>query len=561
MLNGLAGALAGKITGGGRASDLLKKRSVSIGQGSIGVNVGTTAGFDGPSPTGGTPRTGGAPTAAPTPTGGGFDPNQDLVKGQAEFDRRVAAGEFDPTTPTTPTAPSSPAIVGETEQISQGTEGIRDDRKLVKAEADDALAGLDAVQGLAQTDLRGRLADLDKLVEESRTLSETDLTDIERAGTTAGAAFDPLIAEARESKRQGLAKAVVGTGERGGFESTQFAGQAALTPIEEGTFVGAGGELSKIKGQLDLNIQKLQVAKQQAIESARAAASMAKRTGKREDAALAANLLDKARQVFDAEQNAVERRIDIAGKLQDMRQAAVSFNQDVQDRTLSDIEKLVAVGGDIPDELRGQVEEVMGEGFVDKFASASKAASEAQNEQDEVAAAKEVIDILAKLPEGRTITLKGTVYEGVKSVNPQTQIFKSLDASGQEVFITLDKRTGDIIGTAQGVQTGKFAHGAEDGGGEGETFEQFVDRKQNAENLTFNLGDPNVESDLRAEFEASQPGEFLSQLEATSAQKRSIQAKNLDPNDPQNLADLLNKSGAFAKGDGGEPVSFFSEED
>jgi len=100
-------------------------------------------------------------------------------------------------------------------------------------------------------------------------MGDSDRQRIEEAGRTAGYQYDPLINQAQEQKRQGMPKAVIAAGERGGFMNTQFSGRAALQSTEGGDFIGAGGQLESIKSAYDLNISNLQVQKSRAIAEAK----------------------------------------------------------------------------------------------------------------------------------------------------------------------------------------------------------------------------------------------------------------------------------------------------
>lgn len=215
-----------------------------------------------------------------------------------------------------------------------GTEELRGAETENKFDANSALKDIFDQQDKVFASFQEQSAEIAQLAEESRKLTAFDLNKIEQAGEAAGLEFDPLIAEARESKRQGLAKATVGAGERGGFMNTQFAGQAALTQTEGGDFVGAGGVLSQVKGKLEANIQKLQVAKIQANTAARAAAEKAIRTGKKEDLAIAQGIFKDAQDLFKIQNDLVTKRVDLIAKQEERAQARTEFKQEQEDRTV-----------------------------------------------------------------------------------------------------------------------------------------------------------------------------------------------------------------------------------
>ena len=66
-----------------------------------------------------------------------------------------------------------------------------------------------------------------------------------------------MITEAEESKRQGMPKALINAGQRGGLMNSQFAGAAAAFATQGEDFFGAGGKLENVKSALDKNISAL----------------------------------------------------------------------------------------------------------------------------------------------------------------------------------------------------------------------------------------------------------------------------------------------------------------
>ena len=186
-------------------------------------------------------------------------------------------------------------ITGSTNSISQGTgETIRGDASALDVLGEQTQNFLN--ETVSSPDLSAALASLSAQRDTLKTLSQQDLAAIDQAGTEAGLAFDPLITEAEKAKRFGLPKALVGAGERGGLMNTQFAGAAALTPTEGGTFFGAGGELERIKSVYDDNISKIKANKEQAIAQAKIAARQAIISGKKDDFNIAVQLYNLARQ-------------------------------------------------------------------------------------------------------------------------------------------------------------------------------------------------------------------------------------------------------------------------
>lgn len=196
----------------------------------------------------------------------------------------------------TPTAPKVPFGMEENLNISEGTEKIEDDVNNIKTDLEDTKADADkAITEAPETSLQNQFSDIQNDIANINRTSKDELRQIEQAGVSAGRQFDPLIREAEETRRQGMPRDVIRAGERGGFMSTQFAGRAALQPIEGGTFVGAGGRLEQQKSAYDRQILDLKSAQQRAISAAESAARTAIRTGKREDVKMSQDMLNLAR--------------------------------------------------------------------------------------------------------------------------------------------------------------------------------------------------------------------------------------------------------------------------
>lgn len=217
---------------------------------------------------------------------------------------------FTPYTPKLPDAPASnlnlPGITGNDTVVSQGTaETIRTDNSILGSLGSQVEKIVN--EPASSSELTTSLANLMAERERINTLTNADLAAIESAGAAAGAAYDPLIKEAEQSKRAGMPKAVVNAGERGGFMNTQFAGAAALAQTVGGDFVGAGGELERIKSVYDDNISKLRSNKQRAIDEAKTAATKAALTGKKQD-------FDTAVQLYELARQSHQDAIDLASK-------------------------------------------------------------------------------------------------------------------------------------------------------------------------------------------------------------------------------------------------------
>lgn len=149
--------------------------------------------------------------------------------------------------------------------------------------------------------------------------------------------YAPLIAEAEQAKRQGLPKAIIGAGERGGFMSTQFAGGAALQPTEGGTFLGEGGELNRIKSVYDQNILSLRAQAKAAQIRAMSTARVAVRTGKREDYQLARESFEDAQRRSKEAIQVAQEKVNLVSQALGRQRENIAFGQSQQDRETEQI--------------------------------------------------------------------------------------------------------------------------------------------------------------------------------------------------------------------------------
>lgn len=390
-----------------------------------------------------------------------FNPNQDLERTRLAYEASLAK-------PVVPSAPS-PVDKAKTDFVTNtsssagitgGSDNIRNQMAQTSSQASNLYSDLIKSQDTAVSNSDKRLAELDKTLADINKFNDQDLNAVLAAGQEAGAKFVPQIAEAQQSLKQGLAKANVGAGERGGFMNTQFAGQAALTPTEGGNFVGAGGELSRIKGTLENNIQQLEIAKSTAENAAMEAARKAIRTGKREDMQLAQSIYDRAVEADRLRADAVTKRIDVISKLDAMNRENITFGQEQQDRALKQLDTISKVGADITPEMEQQIDSVYGPGFTLDYANTVKKAADAKTEAEKADAAATVIGIMSKLPAGTKRTINGVEYEGIATQDPNTQIFA--EQKGSDVtYVTIDKTTGIPINqvTVKGIAKSNYPSG------------------------------------------------------------------------------------------------------
>ena len=243
-------------------------------------------------------------------------------------------------------APDVRNLLGEkTNNIVNSTADIKKQEKMGQKSLQNVMADLDNLgeddtltdMGLnydnpeiikAKDYLEKQKQNVERLINAEKILNTDDLKEIEEAGKAAGLEFDPLIQKAIEAKKAGLPKAVIAAGERGGFMNTQFAGIAALQPIQGGDFLGIGGELERVKSAYDSVILNLKSQKEAAILAAKRAAKQAILTGKKEDTDRAMQLYDMARQSYQDAIQAVNDKVNLIQKLMDIKHAQAKMEQE-----------------------------------------------------------------------------------------------------------------------------------------------------------------------------------------------------------------------------------------
>jgi hypothetical protein len=330
-----------------------------------------------------------------------------------------------------------PAITGSDASPSSGTaETIRTDSSILGNLGQQVENIIN--QPATSADMATAYTNLENARQSINSFSDNDLTAIDEAGKQAGLQYDPLITEAEEAKRSGLPKALVGAGERGGLMNTQFAGAAALTPTQGGTFYGAGGELERIKSVYDANISKIRAVKEQAILQAKSAARLAITTGKKEDFDIASKLYDVARQSHQDSIDLSAKKLSAinayneevrAGKAEDRAETTFGLDQAL---------KMFSIIKDVP---AGETMTLNGIEFtginkesVDPFFKGS-----------------DIVALMKTLPVGTTQTLTdpvtGTEYSitGLSSDDPNIKSVEATDDKGVVSVTRYNQDTGEIL--------------------------------------------------------------------------------------------------------------------
>lgn len=173
-------------------------------------------------------------------------------------------------------------VIGEYKipELKNVNSGIVSNTSGITEKAGDLSAyGSSIKESLGETDWNKYIDDLRSRLDKLNNFSLDEEDRIKAAGVAAGLKYDPMIREAEEAKRGGMAKTNVAAGRMGGFMNTQFAGVAAVSPTNAGKWEGAGGSLEAFKSAYDRNINNLQDQKLQAIALAEQAEREFIRTG------------------------------------------------------------------------------------------------------------------------------------------------------------------------------------------------------------------------------------------------------------------------------------------
>ena len=366
-----------------------------------------------------------------------------------------------------------PSDVFSSASISQGSEPIRGEIEDFRRTTQnlDQMLNEPSIQGFLGSQTFGEtpegaqeLADIRKMAKQVGTLTPEQLMTIETSGVAAGESIAPAIRGAEEEKRQGLPRALIEAGERGGFMNTQFAGLAALTPTVGGTFFGAGGQLERIKSVYDRNIADLRTQQVLATQQAREAARRAELTRNKEDFERSAQLFqlasdsrnkavelaaEKARFGLDVQRLEEQRRSrefqegletsreqrgiqaqrfeqDLAGRGE--ARTAAGFQAEQEERkkqqqleeekeTLNRLQQISSVGGEITQSDRQIIDKKYGVGFTDLYIQADQGARIAVNEKEQLNASLDILKVLTNIPQDQTIQLGNAIYSGFKSVD------------------------------------------------------------------------------------------------------------------------------------------------
>jgi hypothetical protein len=298
---------------------------------------------------------------------------------------------------------------------------------------------------------------LQELTRVSGILTPEEQADIEQQANSSVGNYDNLITDAQEEKRLGMPKALVNGGQAGGLENTQVAGAAAVAQTNGGTWEGAGGKLDQFKSAYDRNISNLKVQRQQALDRARAELRAAKLDGKQVNLENARKLFDLAKSSHNDAIDMIDKKVTTLGKLQTMSDKNT-------DTTLKQLQMYGESGVEAPQVVKDAVDAQFGEGFSEKYVAAAQKTKGIKDAKDAADAAKEIADLLYKVPAGQSINIGGATYTGMKPLFDKSDVFTTTetDRSGRttQVYTRVNPATGkpEILGS---VDLGRIGKGVE----------------------------------------------------------------------------------------------------
>ena len=329
-------------------------------------------------------------------------------------------------------------VRGNAPTISEGTDTQRDIYNTNQANIASGQQTYEDSEESATSILTRLMGERDGI--NSRSSAEDEA--IRNAGRIAGDAYNAQIEEARHARKQTLPQDVVRAGQRGGFESTQMAGAAAIQRTDPATgeaFVGAGGLLDESRQAMDRNISMIVDAQKQAIRAAEAAERKYIKTGKREDYNDSIALVKLANDMEnDKETIRLNREQFKLSQMQEQRLGASSEFDIISNIAAG---QTVNVGG--RDYTGIAVEDI------DPFWTASS-----------------IVSMMKALPEGESKkvydpnTKETVIITGIKEVDDGNKVYKSENQNtGVMTFTTVDK-DGNVVNQSQAKGGSTFKYSA-----------------------------------------------------------------------------------------------------
>lgn len=328
------------------------------------------------------------------------------------------------------------------------------------------IAGLDSDKTLDEimgrqtfeqtTSGKAELQSLKDLVAGYGIMTEADQKLIDEEQTGISSKFDELIAEAQEKKRQGMAVSTVAAGEAGGFMNTQFAGKAALTPLEASSFVGAGGKLEEINSAYDKNIEALKTQKIIALAAAKRATQEYIKTGQKDKIDLAEKAFDKAKSAYDEANNLITEKIDMIQKITDYKTKLLNSKYDLNQKAYTEasqkLQNMAVAGAKFeqltPDEVKAyEVQLGLPSGGLEGFYKELTEIQELNKTDRKLEAASKITDLLNNVPSDMEIDIDGQKFKGYKAVETKEEETASQILDIESKKLDIQKKLQELYNT------------------------------------------------------------------------------------------------------------------
>lgn len=326
-------------------------------------------------------------------------------------------------------------IDDEVNKVTQGSDDIRDSMTIANNNLSEAGQMTDDDQAAADgaVDIDAEFENLKEMSANINTFTNQDNEAIADAEAAERARFAPLIEEAQERARQGMAESTVATGRKGGFMRARYAGQAALGETRGDVgYRGAGGKLELVESAFQRNIDNLKAQQQRAISLAKSAARQAIQSKKSAD-------FDRAQKIFDtARQLREDQRAMDAAKAKAVADAREEEREEVRFQ-VETIQSIIETQGEVAE---GQEFQIGDQTFV---------GTKVPDEEKAFFSGSNIISLMTSLPAGQEQTIEdpntGTEFTIVGLKDPTT--VQATDDQGNLSII--DKRTGQVLSKVQGV--------------------------------------------------------------------------------------------------------------
>ena len=312
--------------------------------------------------------------------------------------------------------------------------------------------------------------------------------------------------------------------------------------------------MENIASAYDRNIQDAKSRKEAAIAEAEAAKRKALLTGQEDDYQRLVDAYDRAVKAHKEGNDLQVEKVNAIQKYESILQSRAETDQKIQKQAFDKITDLSKFGTSLdnftPEEL-DRLEEQAGipYGTIDEIFAASDAARNAKTEEDRLDAAIKITSILQKYPLGQDVKIGDSIYKGLGD-NGDTRTYSETDNNGNVTFITIDSRTGKVVGTASGGKVGKRSTTG-GGGTSTERLSPEFAAALDTLNANFDHGGEGLKF-VNTDVYAQLADKFRAKGELTKFITNFPPEEYLDPEDPRALKYFQTSTQAQPKKDEGD---------